>query len=525
MTPTLFHVSPTHIHVLQNASLILLSLLLLPLCSAIAVLSSCISPYTRTSRHIAHHRRWRAQSSATFRARTVLVTGIGMSKGLHLARAFYRAGHRVIGADVEPGRIPVCGHFSTAIARFYRLTKADSEQGPARYVQELIEIINKEGVELWVPCSDIASGVEDGEAAEAIEKETACRAVQFGSTLTETLHEKHFFIDNTRQLGLGVPDTHLVTSETEALAVLYPEKARAGVQASDRYIMKSLLSDASTRSNMTQLPRPTLRETEVHIKRLSPTPFRPFVVQKFIHGPKYCTHALILEGEVRVFLACPSAERLMSYAPLPASSALSQAMLLYTTQYAQKTGRGMTGHFSIDFLVEEDVARAAETRIGVGEVEIRELMTKLYPIECNPRAHTAVVCLSDVSEDLADAYLSILSDHEPKGVSNGHRREALVVPKPDGPGYYWIGHDLVTLVLLPLLGFVRCEMGVKHLLGTWMDFLAHLLYWRDGTYEVWDPWPAWWLYVAYWPAMFLGSLWKRRWWSRCNVSTNKMFYC
>ncbi|PVH82130.1 hypothetical protein DL98DRAFT_514193 [Cadophora sp. DSE1049] len=517
--------SPTYQHVLQSASLILLSLCLIPLCTFIAVCSRLVSPYLKISRHIKHYRTWRQISSSTFRPRTILVTGVGMSKGLNVARTFYRAGHRVIGADFEPYLIPVCGHFSTSIDKFYRLSKPTSEAGSAKYIQDLIDIVNKEGVELWVPCSGIASGVEDGEAAEAISKETRCKAVQFGLTLTETLHEKHFFIDNTRNLGLNVPDTHLVTSETESLSVLYPEKPRPTIQPNDKYIMKSILLDDSNRSNMTQLPLPTLKETEAHIKRMNPTPFRPFVLQKFIKGPEYCTHSLIIGGKVKAFVACPSAELLMHYTPLPTSSALSQAMLLYTTLYAKKTGNGMTGHFSIDFLVEEEVARVAETRMGVQESEVRDLMQKIYPIECNPRVHTAVVCLSDVCEDLAAAYLSILPDHEPKGISNGHKSDALVVPRPGVPGYYWIGHDLVTRVILPVLSVLRSEIGVRDMLRMWMEFVEHVLYWRDGTWEVWDPWPAWWLYVGYWPSMFLVSLWERKWWSRCNVSTNKMFGC
>ena len=446
-----------------------------------------------------------------------------MSKGLTIARAFYRAGHRVIGADFEPYKIPVCGHFSTSIEKFYRVTQPNTEENAAQYIQEVKDIVEREDIELWVTCSGVASSIEDAEAVEVVEKETNCKAVQFGATLTETLHQKHSFIDNTRTIGLNVPDTHLVTSETEALAVLYPEKPRSKVGT--RYIMKSVAKDNSTRADMTLLPRPTIKETGTHIKRLNPTPFRPFVLQQYISGPEYCTHSLITQGKVRAFVACPSAELLMHYNALPASSALSQAMLLYTSIYAKKTGPGMTGHFSLDFLVDENVAREADKKVGVSEEEVRELMDKIYPIECNPRAHTAVVLIADESEDLAEAYLSVLPDHEPKGISNGHRAEMLIVPKPFGPGCYWIGHDLVTRVLVPLLEVLRFEMSVWQMLGMWVEFLEHVLYWREGTYEVWDPWPAFWLYVGYWPGMFVVALWEGRWWSKCNVSTTKMFGC
>lgn len=442
-----------------------------------------------------------------------------MSKGLTIARAFYRAGHRVIGADFEPYRIPVCGHFSAAIERFYRVTLPDTEDNAAEYTRELKEIVQREAVELWVTCSGTLWSFEDAEAAEVVENETSCRVIQFGVALTETLHQKHSFIDNTRSIGLNVPDTHLVTSETEALAVLYSEKPRSGT----RYIMKSAL-DHSTRADLTLLPLPTMKETGAHLKQRNPTPFRPFVLQKYIPGSEYCTHSLIINGKVKAFTACPSAELLMHYSALPSSSALSQAMLLYTSIYASATGPSMRGHFSLDFLVDEDVAREAERRFGVSEAEVKEVMGKLYPIECNPRANTAVVLFADESEDMADAYLSVLPDHEPKGISDGHRVEGLIVPKPSVPGYYWVGHDLVTRVLLPLLGLLGFEMGVWAVLGCWGEFLEHLLYWRDGTYEVWDPWPAWWLYVGYWPGMFAVALWEGRW-CRCNVSTTKMFDC
>ena len=56
-------------------------------------------------------------------------------------------------------------------------------------------------------------------------------------------------------------------------------------------------------------------------------------------------------------------------------------------------------------------------------------------------------------------------------------------------------------------------------------FFDHLLFWQDGTYEVWDPLPAWWLYQVYWPGLFVGSLVTGRKWSRVNVSTCKMFEC
>ncbi|KAH6676728.1 hypothetical protein B0J14DRAFT_359896 [Halenospora varia] len=525
--------SPAYFHSLQNISLIFLALFSAPLCTWIAFLSSIISPFTKTSKHINQYRKWRQTSSSTFRPRTILVTGVGMSKGLAIARAFYRAGHNVVGADFEPYYIPVSGRFSRSITKFFRLSKLNGAAGSTTYIQDVLRIIEQENVELWVSCSAVASTLEDGEAAEAVLKETQCIPIQYGASLTETLHEKHSFISNTKNLGLNVPTTHLVTSETEALHALYPDpiqlEKRNG-QSSPRpkmkFIMKPVGMDDSTRADMTLLPLPTLKETESHVRRLNPTPFRPFVLQQFISGPEYCTHSLVLRGQLKLFVACPSSNLLMHYIALPSTSALSLAMQTYTQIYAQRMGRRMTGHFSMDVMVPSDIAKSAESTFGASEQEIQGLMNNIYPIECNPRAHTAVVLFGDEAEDMSAAYLSILPTHEPAGIANGHKDTThIVVPRPDVPGYYWVSHDFVTLFLLPILSVVRGEIGVYELIGKWVEFAGHVLFWKEGTWEVWDPWPWWWGIVGYWPAMFAVSAWERRWWSRCNVSTGKMFGC
>jgi hypothetical protein len=436
-----------------------------------------------------------------------------MSKGLFLARVFYRAGHHVIGADFEPYGVPVCGRFSVALDKFYKLSKPLAAAGGSlKYVESLVEIVKKEKVEMWVSCSGVASTVEDGEAAEAVEKLTKCKAIQFGVTLTEILHEKHSFIENTQNLGLNVPDTHLITSVEDAMKFFYLTFPVEG-SIQKRYIMKSVGLDDSIRADTTLLPRPSSSETQIHLSRVNLSPSRPFVLQQFISGPEYCTHALIIQGQVLAFTACRSSDLLMHYKALPSTSPFSQAMLKYTQTYAKKTGPSMTGHFSLDFLLDE-ADDAAE----------KDLMQKIYPIECNPQAQTAIVLFADESEDLAEAYLSVLTDHSPPVPTTNPRPKPSITPSMTA-GCYWIGHDLVTLVILPFWDFASRRIDIWTFLGSWVEFIEHVLFWRDGTFEVWDPWPAWWLYCGYWPGMFIVTLVTRRWWSRCNVSTRKMFRC
>ena len=494
--------SPIYLHLLQNLSLIALSLLFAPICTLVTICSYIVAPYTTTAKHIKHkQQRWRALTSSVLQPRVILVTGVGMSKGLLLCRAFYREGHIVIGADFEPYGVPVCGRFSTALKMFYRLSKPVPGPGGCDvYCESLINIIKKENVDLWVSCSGVASAVEDAHAAEVVEKQTRCKVIQFGVEVTETLHEKHSFIQQTQRFGLNVPETHHITSVHDAMIQLDPGKSHS---PGKRFIMKSIGLDDSIRADMTILPRPSIEEMENYLLRLRLSTSRPFVLQQYISGYEYCTHSLVIRGRVTVFVACPSAELLMHYEALPRESELSSAMQKYTEIYAEKMGC-VTGHFSLDFILDKDA-------LGL------DLLKRLYPIECNPRAHTAVVLLEHESEAMVEAYLSVLKDDV-----SGHR--SIVIPLVN-TGYYWIGHDLTTLVVVPLLSLLSLRSDLATCFREWRSFLNHFCNWKDGSYEVWDPWPFWWLYIIYWPGMFLSVVFTRKWWSRCNVSTTKIFRC
>ena len=425
-----------------------------------------------------------------------------MAKGLALSRLFYQAGHDVIGADFEPYGIPVNGRFSRALKKFYALPKPSKEDGSAYYIQDLLRIVRREKADLWVSCSGVASAVEDGQAKEVVERKTSCKAIQFDVATTAMLHEKHTFIQQTKKLGLPAPETHDVTSRAAVHRVLHGTKKK-------QYILKSVGVDDASRGNMTVLPRRTLSETYSHISSIAISSEKPWVLQQFVQGKEYCTHALVVHGEVKAFVACPSLELLMHYEALPWESALSKSMLNFTEEFVTRNGGRMTGHLSFDFLTEENASE-------------KGVETVLRPIECNPRAHTAVVLFNGQSTEMAEAYMSIF-DVEINGNRVAHTQHIVSTKEP--PKYYWIGHDLVTMMLLP---FAQMLLGKTTVVGWARDcsaFLQHLLLWKDGTYELWDPLPWWWLYHVYWPGQFLACILQRRKWSRINVSTTKMFEC
>lgn len=475
--------SPWAAHALRDVALILFSVLMLPLDTFIVTIALIVG-LARPQKKL---------QPAEGSSKRILVTGVGMSKGLALARIFSAAGHEVIGADFSPF---ACGRVSRSM-RSYHTLKHSGEHDV--YAKSLLSIIRTEHIDMWVSCSGVASATEDGEAKELIERTTSCKAVQYDVETTRKLHEKDSFIEHTASLGLLVPETHQTTDKAAMRRILR--------DAGDmRFVAKSVGVDDANRANMELLSRDSIDENDDgFLQKINVSKENPWILQRFIRGEEFATHALVIRGRVKAFVACPSAELLMHYEALPAVSPLSQAMLAFTETFAAKSGGSFTGHLSFDFLV-QDTQPEDPSRI------------QLYPIECNPRAHTAVL-LFNGELDLADRYLSLLLDD----------KDACCPPSPLQPRkparYYWNGHDLFTCLVIPLSDLLMGKETIRKCAASGAQLFHYLTSWKDGTFEITDPLPWWWLYHVYLPMRLLVMLVSKVRWSRMNVSTTKMFLC
>lgn len=510
-------------HKLKNLALLLISLALLPLDTAIFIAIDLFNRFifrggNNALRHVPPESR-----------KTVLVTGVNMTKGLVLARLFHKAGHRVVGADTHvlaPGRV------SRALDAFYHVPNpVASERENDPYVRSLLSIVSTEKVDLWVSASDVNGAVPDAVAKELIERETSTKAVQFGVKEIETLHDKDSFMEHTKKIGLTIPDTAHVRSKEDIISFL---NARGGLAKkgndATQYLVKPIGVDDLGRNDMPLLPLSTQSDTLRRIDRMAfpasaGADSKPaYIIQEFIAGAEYCTHALIVRGKVRTFLACPSSDMLMHYTALPPTTALHRAMLGFTEKQAASFGADFTGHMSFDFLIKaSDITEGRtpqrEKHDGEDGVPAADDTPTLYPIECNPRVHTAIVLFKDTMDSVA-AYLSVLSS-SPKPESNLPVAPLLFPSHPRS--YYWIGQDFVELVLYSLyLTLVQGTMSPGRYGENLRMFADHLLNWGDGMLETWDPWPCWWLYHVYWPVQFAGYLMRGRW-HKLNVSTGKAF--
>lgn len=474
-------------HLSKNISLIFLSILCLPATTslvALCFLYGRLFPMALPNP---------SNSCTPGSQKTVLVSSVTMTKGLFLARAFYLAGHRVIGLDFQREWIPSIEKWSVAVSKHYKISRPSSNWEV--YMQKLIEIIKEEKIDVWICVSGVETTERDAAAKEIIQRETACKVFQFEPTICQTLDDKWRFIEKTNAIGLGVPETCRMTSRQEALDFL------EGKTAPERYILKAIWLDDASRADMTRHPQ---RGTGDVISNLDISDEKPWVFQEFVKGEEYCTHAVVVRGCIKAFVCCPSSAMLMHYRALSRYSDPWTKIYEFTKKYVDglaEEGKELTGQLSFDFI-------------------IRESDGELYPIECNPRTHTAVVLFKRDMKRLADCYLSLLA-------TDATKDSQLVadVYTPDttfAGGSYWIGHDIVSLLLLPFLHITSDFWGFFSAL--W-EFIEHLLCWKDATFEFWDPAPLWYLYHVYWPCMFALSLIKGRKWSKINVSTTRIFEC
>jgi hypothetical protein len=482
-------------HIGKNLLLLLLSIITIPISAVVVFINFIISLFNERPK----------DSQQNGQRKTILVTGVSMTKGLAIARNLSKnTPHRIIGADISsisPGR------FSNAIAKYYRLDTPHGDDAEP-YIDSILSLIQTEKVNLWISCSSVVAAVEDGQVvrlAQASAKKDGRKfeAIQFNEDVVEKFHEKDKFIEYISSLNLNVPESHRCTSADEALDVLLRNHndTNQGKRKDNKFILKPIgVDDHARTAMMTLLPFASASKTTSYVKSLSISKTNPFQLQSFIRGSEYCTHALIIRGHVKAFTSCPSSELLMHYAPLPAYSSLSQEMLKFTEKVALDGGDTFSGHLSFDFLVE-----------GEGQDVV------LYPIECNPRAHTAVVAFNDTPE-MSDAYLSIFED-----AISDYNKSTPVYPKAPVVSYFWVGHDVVEFGILPVLDVLSGYGGWAGVREGWRTLAQHVLYWRDGTLTVEDPLPFLALYHLYWPAKFLVSLRTGKKWSRINVSTTKMF--
>ena len=315
--------------------------------------------------------------------RTVLLSGGKMTKSVALARAFHRAGHRVV--LVEPKRYRWTGHrFSNCVDAFHVVPPPDHPE----YVAALAAIVDAEGVDVYVPVSSPLSSRYEAEAAQGITDR--CEVVHVDADTIATLDDKDAFAESAESIGLTVPETHRITDPEQVVDFdfdAHPDRS---------YVLKSIPYDPVQRLDMTKLPMSTPKETAEHVRTLPISDEQPWILQEFVEGQEYCTHGTVRDGVLQVWACCRSSASQLNYEMVERPD-----IEKWVRTYVESLG--LTGQVSFDFIVDHDGRAVA--------------------IECNPRTHSAITMFYD-HPDLALAYLD-------DGV------ETLVPLAESRPTYWW----------------------------------------------------------------------------------------
>lgn len=321
--------------------------------------------------------------------KTVLISGGKMTKALHLARTFHRAGHRVI--LVESQSYWLTGHrFSNSVARFYTVPDSGSEQ----YKEALLSIIRNECVDVYVPvCSPVAS-IHDSALIPALQR--FCEVIHVATPTIFELDDKYLFFQAAQRFNLRVPKSFLITDRNQVLNFDFSGEKRD-------FILKCIAYDPVRRLQLKRLPGNSRDAMIEFVNELPISKENPWIMQEFIVGTEFCTHGMFRKGQLRVHCACPSSAFQVNY---------EHKNIAAIEDWVRRFGKGMkiTGQASFDFIQAEDDAQ-------------------FYAIECNPRTHSAVTLFGDCKQ-LAHAYI------------DENTMTETVNPQGNDKPTFWLYHEL-----------------------------------------------------------------------------------
>ncbi len=353
--------------------------------------------------------------------RTILISGGKMTKALALARAFHRAGHRVI--LVESGRYRFSGHrFSRAVDAFFVIPPSSAPG----YGAALVDIARRENVDVYVPVCSPASAAADAEAKAELEE--YCEVLHFDPHVLAMLDDKQQFAETAAGLGLPVPDAHRITEPEQVLDFDF-------AAGHPPYILKSIAYDPVRRLDLTPLPQLDPERTRAFVAQLPIGPGNPWVMQSFVDGQEYCTHSTARDGRVQLHCCCESSAFQLNYEMVDIPEIEE-----WVRQFV--AGLNLTGQISLDFIAGAD--------------------GQFYAIECNPRTHSAITMFYD-HPGVASAFLDQTSE--------------TLTPTPTSRPTYWLYHELWRALTRPRAAAapLRRILGGKEAIFSWDDPLPFLL--------------------------------------------------
>ncbi|HHP7232299.1 MAG TPA: ATP-grasp domain-containing protein [Xenococcaceae cyanobacterium] len=429
--------------IVQNLATLFLLLLLLPLNLAIVGFYRIANLFTAKSN---------PELLPETERKRILITGGKMTKALQLARSFYQAGHEVY--LVETHKYWLTGHrFSRGVRGFF--TVPTPQKDPEGYCQSLLKIVRENNINVFIPVSSPIASYYDSLAKKTLEP--YCEGIHFDPEVTQILDDKYAFCKKAQAIGLSVPQVFRFTSPQQIIDFDFANHP-------GQYIIKSIPYDSVRRRDLVKLPFP---EMESYLNSLPITEAKPWVMQEFIQGQEYCFHATVRKGNIRLHCCSQSSPFQVNYQQID-----NPAIYQWVEKFVRELN--LTGQICFDLIQTPD-----------GTV---------YPIECNPRLHSAITMFHD-HPGVASAYLE-----------DGKNA---IKPLPNSKPTYWIYHELWRLTEIRSLSDIK----------TWWQKITQG---TDAILQPEDPLPF--LMVHHWqiPLLLLDNLRHLKGWLAIDFNIGKL---
>ena len=404
--------------------------------------------------------------------RTVLVSGLAHTKGLHIAKTLGKAGHRVILADLEEFGCSAA-QWSCFISKFYTVPDLNSLDGSEAYIKGMINVAKTEKIDWYIPVSHTKTALCDSIIKQRLAKvNPQIKCLTFDDPkLTAILDDKPLFLEECNKLNLKVPYFKKVRSLAEVREVAKKELL---LNSKSHYFLKPLFPvPEEDRLNFTPIPSDST-EFEKFLAHYESklNCDNPHLVNQFIKGKEFAANAIVSKGSLQAFQVCPCSPMQIDY-----DVTKHPEIKKWVEGFCK--AKKITGCICLDFLEDDDS----------GEV---------YCIECNPRLHSCVVSYQ-MKPNLEAAIRGAMEDQ-------------FQLPMPSEPSasskhVYWLYNEIAKLGLF--------QQGIG-------EFIHTLINDRDAVFDASDPWPFFVLNHYQMPVMLLKAFMSGKRWTITNYCLGQL---
>ncbi|RHZ53843.1 uncharacterized protein CDV56_106856 [Aspergillus thermomutatus] len=464
------------VRMLMHLLWIAVSFVLLPLDNAILLAVYIVGFVSQLLPGSCPSRRRKAALRAVhFYPKTVLVTGVDTPHGLAVARCWYYEGHRVVGTSITDSSIRSGESMSQTLTAFYNISHS-------QYVSTLLDIIHREKVDIWMPCSDKATVMEDAMAKEVIESRTNCKCIHLDTELADRFSRPESFIQYLVEKDLPVLEDHHVQSRASIHRILHRSPTKV-------YQMRRVSSIAGD-SKVLVLPKRTLSQTYTEVSEIQISKDSPWMLQQQTRLGTYFAEMLVVRGFVEAIKIRPSDQQL-GWGRSRLDEALAIAIRKLMERFAMKGGPRLTGQLCLKLMVDE-------------EFDTNSVRHVIHIASCTQGAAAIRHLLQDASCSIPAGCLTVLAA-QTNGMptrltksTNAGIRSLMCKAPSQGSRFY---EALKTRECGRLVLVVERAM---QLLDRLIYEAGQLVFWKNWQYSSFDPLPWWWDAHIYQPVRHFG---------------------